>query len=162
MISTYLALKLLHILSAVSLFGIGVGTAFHLYFAHRRGRPVEIEAAANSAIVADRLFTLPAAVVQPASGIALVIVIGHRLFEPWLVAVYILYPIAIGCWIAAFVLQHRIGAYAEAAAGHGSELPAAYAQAIRRWMGLGWIALVCFLAIFTLMTFKPTPAVWDS
>ncbi len=151
----YLALKLLHILSAVSLFGIGVGTAFHLYVAHRRNRPDEIAAAANSAVMADLLFTLPAAIVQPVTGIALVLILGYRLSESWLVAAYVLYAIAIACWVAAFFLQHSIRAFAQAAVADRSALPPGYAKAMGGWVALGWAALACFLVIFGLMTFKP-------
>ena len=153
--SVYLVLKYLHILSAVSLFGIGVGTAFHLYHAHRRQRPGEIAAAANSAIVADLLFTAPAAVVQPATGLALALVVGYRLTEPWLILAYGFYAVAIGCWLGAFALQRRLRALASTAASSGATLADGYDTAIRRWIALGWVGLTCFLVVFALMTFKP-------
>ena len=57
--SAFLVLKYLHILSAVRLFGVGAGTAFHLYHAHRARRRGQVASAANSAVAVDLLFTAP-------------------------------------------------------------------------------------------------------
>ena len=62
----YLLLKWLHIVSATILFGTGIGTAFLLFMANRRGEIGGIAFATRHVVLADRLFTAPAALVQRA------------------------------------------------------------------------------------------------
>ncbi len=50
-------------------------------------------------VIADSIFTLPAVIIQPLSGIALIIIAGHNFLDLWLVLTYILYILVGICWI---------------------------------------------------------------
>ena len=152
----YLWLKWSHILSSAVLFGTGIGTAFHLYATHLRGEVPAIAAAARSAVIADWLFTTPAAVYQPVSGLALAVMADVGLLESWLVASYVLYGSAIACWIQVIMLQYRIRRISVMAARGGGGLPPAYFSAMRRWFLLGWPAFVALTGIYVLMVFRPS------
>ena len=151
----YLALRTLHIVSATILFGTGLGSAFYLWMAHRSGDPRSIATVSRHVVIADFLFTAPAAVVQPLSGVALAWLGGVDLLAPWLVAAYLLYALAGACWLPVIRLQIRIRDLAGAAVAASRPLPPAYRRCIALWFALGWPAFGAFLVIFWLMVAKP-------
>ena len=154
-IDAFLLLKWLHVLSSTLLFGTGLGTAFHMWMAHRRGEPRAIAVVARNVIRADWLFTVPSGLVQPLSGIALVLIGGHGLFEPWLVATYVLYLLALACWLPVMALQYRVARFAHEAVERGAAMAPAYHRAMRFWFWLGWPAFLALVAVFGLMVLEP-------
>ena len=154
-IDLYLWLKWAHVLSSTILFGTGIGTAFQMWFAHRRGDAVAIAVVARNVVLADWLFTLPAGIVQPVTGIALAINGGFDPLASWLVATYVLYLLAFVCWVPVVVLQLRVRDLAKAAVDSGSRLPAEYAWSMRIWFALGWPAFLALVLVFLLMITKP-------
>jgi uncharacterized membrane protein len=154
-IDGYLWLKWLHVLSSTVLFGTGIGTAFQMWRAHRRGDVRAIAVVARNVVLADWLFTLPAGIVQPATGIAMALASGLRLLTPWLIVTYALYVLAFVCWVPVVVIQIRIRDLAEDAAGNATILPAAYHRAMRLWFALGWPAFGALVVVFLLMIAKP-------
>ena len=64
--------------SSTVLFGTGIGTAFQMVWAMRTGRVETVHSVAAGVVVADWIFTLPAGVVQPVTGIWLAHLAGHR------------------------------------------------------------------------------------
>ncbi|GGF45321.1 membrane protein [Aliidongia dinghuensis] len=151
----YDLVKTLHILSATVLFGTGLGTAFHMWFAHLGGEPRTIATVARNVVRADFWFTTPAVVLQPATGIALIHLSGIDPAAPWLMAVYGLYLMIGLCWLPVVWLQIRARDLAAVAAASGVTLPAAYYRTMRLWFGLGWPAFLGTMAIFWLMVAKP-------
>ena len=77
--NAYAMLKFVHIVSATLLFGTGLGTAFFMWMTHRSGNIAAIATAARITVRADWLFTTPAVIVQPLSGIALMRLVGYPL-----------------------------------------------------------------------------------
>ncbi|MGI4847661.1 MAG: DUF2269 family protein, partial [Janthinobacterium lividum] len=67
----YSALKWLHILSAIVLFGTGIGIAFFKWSTDRSGDIRAIRSANERTVLADWLFTTPAFLLQPLTGIGL-------------------------------------------------------------------------------------------
>ncbi len=55
----YLTVKWLHILVSTVLFGTGIGSAFHLFVASRRGDPRTVAWVADKVVPADWLLTTP-------------------------------------------------------------------------------------------------------
>ena len=157
MIDPYLALKWVHVLASTVLFGTGVGTAFQMWFAHRGGDPRVIAAVARNVVLADWLFTLPAGLVQPATGLAMVWLAGVDPWAPWLVLTYALYVLAFACWVPVVPLQMRARDLAAEAAARGTPLPPAYRRAMRWGFALGWPAFGALVAVFWLMIAKPAP-----
>lgn len=151
----YPLLKTLHILSAAILFGTGLGTAFHMWRADRTGDVTVVAAAARQTVLADWLFTTPAIVVQPLSGLWLLHLIGIPLGEGWVLLSLALYILAAACWLPVVWLQLRMRDLAVSARASGSALPARYRRYMRIWFALGWPAFAAVVAIFFLMVFRP-------
>ena len=120
--NAYLLVKWLHVAGAAILFGTGIGIAFHLRVAVRGGNVVAIAAAARATVLADFVFTLPAIVLQPLTGIALASTMGYPLASAWIVASFALYLVAGACWIPVVFIQLRLRALAEKAASDGAPL----------------------------------------
>lgn len=154
-IDAYLWLKWLHVLSSTVLFGTGLGTAFQMWFAHRRGDPATIAVVARNVVLADWLFTLPAGIVQPVTGIALALTTDLNPFTSWLVATYVLYLLAFACWVPVVILQLRVRELAKAAVRSHTPLAADYHSAMRLWFVLGWPAFIALVVVFLLMVAKP-------
>jgi uncharacterized membrane protein len=155
----YLTLKWLHILSSTVLFGTGIGTAFqmvHAFAAHaRHGGGAGIVHAVSAGVVrADWIFTTPAGVIQPATGLALIHLAGWSWGEPWLLATYALYLLAFACWLPVVGLQIRIR---DMTAGlpDPAPVPPAVWRLFRIWFVLGWPAFAALVAVFWLMVSKP-------
>lgn len=149
-------IKLAHILGAVVLFGTGLGTAFHMWFAHLRGDAATIAVVSRNVVLADWLFTTPAVILQPVTGVWLAVAGGYSLTEPWLAAAIGLYLLAGACWLPVVWLQLRMHRLAQSAAETGQPLPAEYRRCSRWWFRLGWPAFLALLIIFYLMVFKHT------
>jgi uncharacterized membrane protein len=152
---SYLLLKYIHILSATLLFGTGLGTAFHGYLAFRSRDPKVIAAVGRSVILADWLFTAPAVIIQPATGIAMAVMAGWPLTSGWLALSIALYILVGACWLPVVWLQIKLRAIARDSYYSGEALPAIYFRYLRLWFLLGWPAFTAVLAIFYLMIVKP-------
>ena len=148
-------LKMIHILSAILLFGTGLGTAFH-GMASNLSKDVRAIAVANrNVVVADWLFTTPTVVIQPVTGIWLALVQGWSLTAGWIVWSLALYALAGACWLPVVWLQLRMHRMAEEAVVTGTDLPPLYRRYFRIWFALGWPAFAAMVAIVGLMVFKP-------
>lgn len=147
--------KWLHILSSTVLFGTGIGTAFQMVWAMRTRRVETVHSVASGVVVADWLFTTPAGILQPATGLWLIRLNGYALTEPWLLATYALYVMAFLAWVPVVALQIRIRDLAAAALDAGQPLPARALRLYRIWFALGWPAFLGLAAVFWLMVAKP-------
>lgn len=147
----YLTLKWIHVLSSTVLFGTGIGTAFALFVASLRRDRAALAAATRVVVLADWLFTAPAAIVQPATGYWLAAQAAIPMTEGWLLMAGIVYAVAIACWLPVVVIQwrmRRLLATAEDA------IPAPYWPLFAGWVALGSIAFCCFVVLFRLMVMK--------
>jgi uncharacterized membrane protein len=151
----YLTARWLHILSSTVLFGTGMGTAFQMVWAMRTGRVETIHSVASGVVVADWIFTTPAGIIQPLTGIWLIHLAGYDFDAPWLVAVYALYVLAFCCWLPVVFLQIRLRDLAGEALASGDALPAAAQRAYRIWFALGWPAFAALVVVFWLMVNRP-------
>ena len=147
---SYLLLKYIHILSSTLLFGTGLGTAFHGFLAFRTKDARVVAAVGRSVVLADWLFTAPAVVVQPVTGVTMALMASVPLFSGWLLLSIALYVLVGACW-----LQIELRRIAKASLENGCPLPAQYFRYLRLWFALGWPAFIAVLAIFYLMVFKP-------
>ena len=103
----YLTIKWLHILSSTVLFGTGIGTAFFMLMAQRSGDVRAIAWATRTVVLADWLFTTPAVIFQPLSGLALARLAHYPMTAPWLIAALVLYVGVGACW-APVVRRRRV------------------------------------------------------
>ncbi|WP_443748434.1 DUF2269 family protein [Asticcacaulis solisilvae] len=151
----YLIVKWLHILSSTVLFGTGIGSAFWMFVANRSRSLPAIVFACRTVVLADWLFTTPAVIFQPLSGLYMVHAAGYHLGAPWLVAALVLYVLAGLCWLPVVWIQIRMKRLAEAALDEDLPLPALYWTYDRWWIGLGCLAFPAVVVIFWLMVFTP-------
>lgn len=151
----YLTAKWLHILSSTVLFGTGIGTAFQMVWAMRSRRVETIHSVASGVVLADWIFTTPAGIFQPLSGLWLIHLQGYALTEPWLLASYGLYLLAFCCWAPVVHLQLRIRNLAAQALATNQPLPPSAHRAYRLWFALGWPAFTALVVVFWLMVNKP-------
>ncbi len=154
---SYLLVRLIHILSATLLFGTGLGSAFYMWRAHKSGDVRVIASVARNVVLADWLFTTPAVIIQPISGLWLVSTRGYALIEPWILISLLLFALAGVCWLPVVWLQVQMRNLAEMAARGQTALDARYHRYMRVWFLLGWPAFAAVLIIFGLMVFKRVP-----
>lgn len=151
----YLLARWLHILSSTILFGTGIGTAFQMVWAMRSGRVETVHSVASGVVLADWLFTTPAGILQPLTGLWLIHLAGHSMTEPWLLVTYGLYTLAFICWAPVVLLQMRIRDLAGKAHAAGKALPDEVLHLYRIWFALGWPAFAALTGIFWLMVTRP-------
>jgi uncharacterized membrane protein len=109
-------------------------------------------------VLADWLFTLPTAALQPVTGLWLIHLLGYDVGAPWLLASFLLYAVAGAAWLVVVKLQLDMRNLAETALRNGGALPDAFLRAFRLWVQLGWIGFVSLICVFVLMVAKP--ALW--
>ena len=153
--SLYLLIKTAHILSSVALVGTGLGSAFYLFCANR-SNSVEAQAVvARFVVFADWIFTTPAMIVQPLTGIAMLKMAGWPLTTPWVSLSIGLYVLAGACWLPVVWLQIRMKKMADQSMRAAQPLPSLYWRYARRWEALGYPAFFAMLAVYFLMVNKP-------
>ena len=152
---TYLLLKWLHIVSAIILFGTGFGSAFYKFMADRSGDLRVIARTNRTVVLADWIFTTPTVILQPLSGIALLVLASHELSETWVRYSIVLFILAGMCWLPVVVLQYRMRNLAETALRNGTALPAIYQTLATQWTWLGVVAFSAMITVVGLMVFKP-------
>jgi uncharacterized membrane protein len=154
--NTYLLIKTVHVIAAAILFGTGLGIAFFMFRSRFTDCPQEKFFAIRTTVLADYIFTAPAAVLQPATGAWLIWDGGFRWTDGWLVASYALYAIAGMCWLPVVGIQIRLKRIVAACRSSGEPLPAVYHRLFRVWFLLGWPAFTALIAVFFLMVAKPS------
>jgi uncharacterized membrane protein len=154
--SIYLLLKTVHILSSVALVGTGFGSAFYLFCANRSKSLAAQAVVARFVVLADWIFTTPAIIVQPASGLAMLSLAGLPLSTPWVAWSIALYLFAGACWLPVVWLQIRMKRMADASLQAGAPLPALYWSYARAWELLGYPAFTAMMIVYFLMVNKPS------
>jgi len=150
----YLAVKLLHILSATLLFGTGIGTAFFMFSAYRSNDPRTWSRTADAVVRADWYFTTPAVVAQLLTGLWLMKQLGIPFASVWFAVVIGLFILVGACWLPVVWIQIRLRDRLRAGAGADDCRPL-----MRVWIALGVPAFLSVIVIFGLMVYKPWIAV---
>jgi len=156
---SYTALKTLHILSMVLLFGTGLGSAFYKWMADRDGQVAHIAVTNRHVVLADWLFTTPTVIIQPLTGLGMVFMTGFSLTTPWIATSLGLYVLAGLCWLPVVWLQIRMRRLSDAALEQGRPLPDLYWRMARWWFWLGVPAFTAMVAVVALMVAKHVPGV---
>jgi uncharacterized membrane protein len=152
---TYFIAKWLHVLSSTLLFGTGIGSAFYMFIISRSRDPRVIAPVARQVVIADWIFTTPAVIAQPATGLWLVHLAGYPLASTWLAGSIGLYLLAGAAWLPVVWMQIRMRDMAAEAARTGAAMPEKYWVYLRAWTALGVIAFGALVVVFYLMVAKP-------
>ncbi|GFZ82866.1 membrane protein [Elstera cyanobacteriorum] len=152
---SYLLLKFIHVMSSTLLFGTGLGTAFHGWMAGR-SRNLDATLVVNrNVVLADWIFTTPAVIVQPVTGVWMALQAGFPLTEGWLALAILLYFFVGACWLPVVWLQLQMHKMVKEAKAGDTPLPPRYVTYARWWFALGWPAFISVIGIFYLMIVKP-------
>lgn len=112
--------------------------------------------ASKNTVLADYLFTFPAVILQPISGIALIHLVGYNWTDMWLMLTYGIYILAGLCWIPVVWIQIQLKQIVAECIESGTELPARYNKLFKIWFALGWPAFMGLVVVFYLMVAKPS------
>jgi uncharacterized membrane protein len=137
------------------LFGTGLSTAFFMWSAHLTGDPAIIAPTAKTVVRADWLFTATSGIIQPVTGLMLVLGYGYDPISPWLLWTYGLYALALACWLPVVRLQIRMRDLATEAVAARKPLSDNYHRAAKLWFFFGWPAFIALLIVFYLMLARP-------
>jgi len=151
----YFAIKTLHIISATILFGAGIGIAF---FMIRSWFTADIQNklyAAKNTVLADTLLTLPAVIIQPVSGIALMEMAGFNWGDLWVKLTLVIYVLVGLCWLPVVWIQIQLRTLCQHATTTKTPLPKRYYTLFKLWFILGWPAFIGLIVVFYLMVAKP-------
>lgn len=151
----YLTIKTLHILSAILLFGTGLGSAFYKFITDRSRNLPAMTFTNRHVVLADWLFTTPAVIVQPITGVWMAHLAGLPLDTLWVWLSIALYLIAGACWLPVVGLQIRMRNEANAAFAANRPLDSRYWHDARLWFWLGVPAFTAMVAVVFLMVHKP-------
>jgi uncharacterized membrane protein len=127
-----------------------------MLMAHRTGQPAVIAHTARIVVIADFIFTASAVVIQPITGLLLAQMMGWRLTEGWIALSLILYVVTGAFWLPVVWMQQRMRRLAAEADRENKPLPTAYRHLFRLWFWCGVPAFLAVLAIFWLMTNRPS------
>ena len=152
MTTTHLIVKFVHIVSSTLLLGMGVGSAFFLFAAYRRGHNA-LRGTANHVVVADWSVLAPAAVVQLVSGLWLTWQLNIPFGSAWFVSVLGLFVLAGLCWLPMAFIQFELSHTAQASPSQG--LYPRDRKLMRIWAVLGALGTASLLVLFWLMVAKP-------
>ncbi len=150
----YILLKWIHILSSTILFGTGIGSAFYLFMANRRKEITDIYFATRHVVIADWLFTTPAAIIQLVTGLLLMHLTGYLFSANWIIWGLLLYFFVGACWIPVVWMQIKMRDMAKTALESGDALPESYWKLDFYWIILGSLAFPTMVIIFYLMVAK--------
>jgi uncharacterized membrane protein len=150
---SYTLLKAIHILAMSLFFGAGLASAIMKLRADRTGDLRVMVFTARHIVWADWLFTIPAGVVLPVSGLWM----AHQSKLPWtsgwIATGILLYAVAGLCWVPAAVLQIRMRRAAEHALDNGDSLPEQYGRWTLIWIILGIPAfLAAMLTVYVMVS----------
>jgi uncharacterized membrane protein len=154
-LGSYVLIKWLHVLSSAVLLGMGLASVVQLWAAHRSGSARAAAVVAGTVLKTGWMVILPLGLLQPVTGLALVIVTRTPIDSSWLVTSYGLYLVAFACWIWALILQTQVRDLAQESAIADTPLRYGYYQAMRTWRLLPWPAFTALGLVFLLMIAKP-------
>lgn len=150
----YEVLKLIHLIGMVLLLGAGGGSAYYKYMTDRYGSLESIVLMNRHVVLADWLFTTPAVIIQPISGMLLAETLQIPLSQSWLKLSILLYLFSVGLWLVAVYLQIKMKKLARQAQQNGSPLSPLYATYAKIWFWIGFPSFLSMMAIVALMVFR--------
>lgn len=154
MLRTYFVLKIVHILSSTVLFGTGIGIAFFMFRSLFIADMNVKYHLVRTTVLADYIFTTPAVIIQPVTGLLLIKVGGYRWDDTCLLMTYGLHVMIGLCWLPVVWIQLQLRNLLAEAISNNTLLPSRYHTYFKVWFALGWPAFIGLIGIFYLMVMK--------
>lgn len=149
--TTYLILKLVHVLAAI--LAVGTNLTYFFWLSRTKADPAFGAHVLPSIRILDSRLATPAYVVLPITGVLMVLDSDLGFTTFWILAAIVLYA-TLGAAAGALFAPSLRRQVALATAGGE---PAAYAAAARRTTVTGIVTMLPAAAILYLMVLKPTP-----
>ncbi|HMV81058.1 MAG TPA: DUF2269 domain-containing protein [Leptospiraceae bacterium] len=146
---SYLFFKLIHILSATIMIGMGFGSAFYLYFTYRRGNETAVREVLRLVILADTFFTAPSVVIQLVTGILLSEILGLT-YSRWFWQVFGISIVIFVLWIRAAYLQILMRRILDS----GSQMTPEFHRHLQAWFYLGLPSFAGSVILYYMMVYK--------
>lgn len=156
----YLALKYVHVIAAVFLFGFGMGSYLYLIAASRSGNPQVIAHVARMVVRFDTWITTPAGFIQVLSGYGLMRLTGLSMWTGWVLSSLVIFVCVGALWLPVLVLQKRLERLADQAIASGGTLPEGYRSIYRAWFWMGVAGFAGMFVIVLMMVSKMTVGQW--
>ena len=149
--TTYLILKLVHVLAAI--LAVGTNLTYFFWLSRTKADPELAARILPNIRALDARFANPAYVVLPVTGVLMVLDADLGFTTFWILATIVLYAVLGAVAGASFApsLRRQVEL-----ATTGAD-PAAYASAARRTTVTGVVTMLPAAAILYLMVLKPTP-----
>lgn len=148
-------IKIFHVIGAAILFGTGLSTALYKLLINRTRNVTLIADTAKKVVYADWIFTGTAGVLQPLTGMIMVLIKGYSILTFWVFWSLTGYFIAAICWFPVAHIQIKLRDMAVMAVEQKTELPPHYFTYYKIWFALGWPAFLSLTAVFFLMSNRP-------
>lgn len=159
----YDILKVMHVISAMFLFGFGLGTAWYMLRAKQSGNMGIMAIAFNQVVFADWCFTGSSGVIQIFTGLSMVAIKGYILAMPdyqfgnlWVYGSIIGYGIAGACWLPVVRLQIKMAKMARVCVQQQTSPPPQFERYYRNWIALGYPAFISLIVVYYMMSNRPT------
>jgi uncharacterized membrane protein len=149
----YFIIKYIHIISSALLFGTGLGTAFFMLLAFLSKNVETLKYTTRHVVLADWIFTTPAVIIQPVTGIWLMLMLNYSFFSLWFYLTVSLYLLMGVCWIPVVFIQYKMKKIASIPVLTPFETKQ-LSSLMKWWVFLGIIAFVSILMIYWLMVSK--------
>ncbi len=160
--NSYLFWKFAHVSSATILMGTGIGIAFFCWFGSRQaiahGEIGALRIVLRFTVIADAIFTAPAAIFQFVSGAVLLEHLGWSWHSPWTLSVLALFVLVGACWLPVVWIQIQLSRLANAAPTI-TQLPPRFLRLFRIWLLLGLPAFASVVMLVFMMVAKPMAVV---
>jgi len=156
----YLALKYVHVLAAIFLFGFGMGSYLYLIAASRSRNPQVIAHVARMVVRFDTWITTPAGFIQVISGYGLMRLTGLSMWTGWVLSSLVIFVCVGALWLPVLVLQKRLERLADQAVADGAALPGAFRPIYRAWFWMGVAGFAGMFVIVLMMVSKMTVWQW--
>jgi uncharacterized membrane protein len=156
----YLALKYVHVIAAIFLFGFGMGSYLYLIAASRSRNPQVIAHVARMVVRFDTWITTPAGFIQVISGYALMRLTGLSMWTGWVLNSLVIFVCVGTLWLPVLVLQKRLQRLADHAVASGGALPMRYYPLYRAWFWMGVAGFAGMFVIVLMMVSKMTAWQW--
>jgi len=148
-------LKIIHVISAMILFGVGIGTALYMMLVNQQSDLKLIAKVTRQVVFADWCFTATSGLIQAVTGLWMVYLEGYSFTELWILGSIIGYVIAGLCWFPVVYLQIKCRDLACSAVKSNQPLPKVYYRYFNTWRILGIPAFLSLIVVFYFMANRP-------
>ncbi len=147
-------IKIIHIMSAVVLFGISLGSAGYLFFSKYVDGISNRIAILRQVAVVDWVFTAIAGIIQPITGFMLIDEKAYVLKPEWWLITLLGYGFAGACWFPAVYLRGQCESLLIAD-------PVISSKFVRYFNGRLWLSVLAFLLLIIVFYFMTNVAMFE-